>query len=109
METKDLSSAILIVSAAVIPGKEDEFNKWYDEHHIPLYSSKMPLVKSIKRFYSRRSNPAFLAIYEYASMDDLKRSLASREAKGTGEDADKQIGVTARSFTFNSYSQIYPV
>jgi hypothetical protein len=101
------NGAILIVSAEVIPGKEEEFNKWYDEHHIPLYSSKMPRVKSISRFYSRRANPSFLAIYEYDSMDDLKVSLASRESAGAGVDADKQIGVTARSFTYNSYAKIF--
>src|SRR5579875_1172840 len=109
MEVKRPSNtpAILVVSADVIAGKEEEFNKWYDEHHIPLYSSKMPHVKSIRRFYSKRSSPSFITIYEYASMDDLKKSLGSREAKGAGDDADKQIGVTARSFSYHSYAQIY--
>lgn len=101
------TGAVLIVSAEVIPGKEEEFNKWYNEHHIPLYSSKMPRVKSISRYYYRRANPSFIAIYEYDSMDDLKFSLASRESAGAGEDADKQIGVTARSFTYNHYSKIF--
>lgn len=102
------ASALLIVSADVISGKEDEFNEWYDQHHIPNYSGNLPLVKSVRRFYSRRSNPQYVAIYEYGSFDELKKSMASEESKLAGEDADKQIGRLVKSFTYNTYSQIYP-
>jgi hypothetical protein len=101
-------SALLIVSADVILQKEDEFNKWYDEQHIPNYSGKLPLLKAVKRYYSKRSNPQFLAIYEYASFDDLKKSMSSTESKLAAEDADKQIGKLVKSFTYGTYSQIYP-
>jgi len=37
---EDNPSAFLVVSAAIIPGKEEEFNLWYDKQHIPLYASK---------------------------------------------------------------------
>jgi hypothetical protein len=102
------SKSLLIVSADVIAGKEEEFNKWYDEHHIPMYSGKMPLLKSVRRFCSKKSTPQFIAIYEYASFDDLKKSMASEESKLAGEDADKQVGNLVKSFGFNMYSQIYP-
>jgi hypothetical protein len=98
----------LIVSAEVLPGKEEEFNKWYDEYHIPRYSGKMPFVKSLRRFYSKKSTPQFIAIYEYDSFDDLKKSLASKESALAGEDADKQVGKLVKSFAYNTYSQIYP-
>ena len=102
-------AAILVISADVIPGKEDEFNKWYDEHHIPLYSGKMPFLQSVRRFYSKRSNPQFLAVYEFASFDDLKKSIVSEESKLAGEDADKQIGKLVKSFSSNAYFQTYPL
>ncbi len=102
------SGALLIVSAEVMPGKDEEFNKWYDEHHIPSFSGKMPFVKSVKRFYSRRSSPQFLAIYEYTSYDELMKSLDSEESRLAGEDADKQVGTLVKAFAFNTYSQIYP-
>jgi antibiotic biosynthesis monooxygenase (ABM) superfamily enzyme len=102
-----VEGAILIVSADVIPGKEEEFNKWYDEHHIPEYSGKMPYVKAVRRYYSKRSNPQFIAVYEYDSYDNLKKSMASEESNLAGEDADKQIGVLVKSFTFNPFSLIF--
>jgi hypothetical protein len=102
-------NSILIVSADVIAGKEEEFNKWYDEHHIPVYSGKMPLLKSVKRFYSKKSTPQFIAIYEYASFSDLKNSMASKESELAGKDADEQVGILVKSFAYNMYSQIYPI
>jgi antibiotic biosynthesis monooxygenase (ABM) superfamily enzyme len=107
-QIKLASGALLVVSADVIPGKEAEFNKWYDESHIPQFFANLPMVRSIRRFHSKRSNPQFLTIYEFDSMDDLKKFLSSDEAKSAGADADKQIGALAKSFSYNSYSQIYP-
>jgi len=36
------TTALLVVAANSIPGKEEEFNVWYDDHHIALFSRKMP-------------------------------------------------------------------
>lgn len=102
------TSALLIVSAEVIPGKDEEFNKWYDEHHIPLYAGKMPFVLSVRRFFSKSSRPQHIAVYEYGSYDDLKKSINSVESKLAGEDADKQVGSLVKSFTFSTYSQTFP-
>ncbi len=102
------NSALLIVSAEVVPGKEEEFNKWYDEHHIPLFAGKIPLVKSIRRFYSKRGDPHFITLFEYDSFDELKKSVASEESRVAGEDANKETGNLVKSFTYAVYSQIYP-
>ena len=100
--------ALLVVSAEVIPGKEEEFNSWYNTEHIPNFSGKMPHVQKIRRYCSKRGTPQFITIYEFTSFDDLKKSLSSDEAKRAAEDAEKQVGRLVNSFTYNSYSQIYP-
>ena len=100
--------ALLIVSAEVLPGREQEFTQWYNDHHIPEFSSKMPFVRTIRRFFSKRGTPSFIAVHEYASWDDLKKSLASKESNDAGVDAAKQVGVLVKSFTYTSYNQIYP-
>ena len=103
----DNQIAILMVAAEVIPGKDEEFNRWYDEHHIPLFSSKMPHVKSIRRYYSPKSNPQSIAIYEFSSMEELKEALSSKESEAAGQDADSQLGKLVRSFSFKNYLQVY--
>lgn len=101
-------SALLIVSAEVLPGREDDFNEWYDEHHIPLFSGKFPRLKSVKRFHSHKSNQEFIAIYEFGSHEDLDRALSSQERKDAKDDSSKQIGILVKSFSSNTYSQVYP-
>lgn len=101
-------SAILLVFADVIPGKEEEFNKWYNGHHIPEFSGKMPHLKSVRRYYSKKGKLKFIALYEYDSPEDLKNSLASKESELAGKDADKQIGILVNSFEFTTYNQVYP-
>ena len=101
-------SALLIASAEVLPGKEEEFNRWYNDHHIPEFGNKLPKVKTVRRYFSKRGSPSFIAIYEYGSFDDLKKSVTSRESRDAAADADKQIGVLVKSFTYTSYDQIYP-
>jgi uncharacterized protein (TIGR02118 family) len=98
----------MVFSVEVIPGKEEEFNKWYEEHHIPLFSAKLPRLKSVKRFYSKRGEPQYLTIYEFDSFDDLKKALSSEESKAAGADADAQVGVLIKSSKYGTYSQIFP-
>jgi uncharacterized protein (TIGR02118 family) len=100
--------AVMIYSGNVVPGKEDEFNKWYDEHHIPLFSSKLPGVRNVRRFYSSKSDPQFVTIYGFDSFDDLKRALSSEESKAAGRDADAQAGVLIKSSKYSIYNEVYP-
>jgi uncharacterized protein (TIGR02118 family) len=102
------SSAILVVSMEVVLGKEEEFNRWYDDHHIPLYAEKMPGLKAVRRYYSKGSDPQFMTIYEFKSFDDLEKALSSEEAKAAVADADPQVGVLIKSQKFGTYNQIFP-
>ena len=100
--------ALLIVSADVLSGKDEEFNLWYNDHHIPEFSNKMPYVKTVRRYFSKRGTPSFIAVYEYNSWEDLKRSIASKESNDAGLDADIQVGILVKSFTCTSCNQIFP-
>ncbi|ODH50838.1 hypothetical protein GX48_02979 [Paracoccidioides brasiliensis] len=54
------------------PDKEDEFNKWYREEHMPLLS-KVPRWLRTRRFLSSVSEPTetreYLSVHEYVSHD----------------------------------------
>ena len=65
-------------------------------------------MKSIKRFYSKKGTPQFVAFYEYESFEDLKKSLASEESRLAGRDFDRQIGKLVKFVTYITYTQIYP-
>ncbi|HXZ68924.1 MAG TPA: hypothetical protein VEH07_10070 [Alphaproteobacteria bacterium] len=60
----------LIVMSNAKPGRDDEFNRWYDMQHIPDLM-KVPGFKSADRFRiaASKSSWQYLAIYEIETDD----------------------------------------
>jgi len=76
----ELRSAKVIwpVGMECTPGKEDDFNKWYDETHVPLFLQVPGVVAAARyqRAINRKEFPAFLNIYgleDEASIGKLAR------------------------------------
>lgn len=68
----------LIVYTSPAEGREDEYNKWYDEVHLPEFSA-LPGVVSGRRYQVAGGQPApYAAVYElsvspeqvFAAMND---------------------------------------
>jgi hypothetical protein len=47
---------------------EAEFNRWYDEEHIPLLAA-VPGVLRARRFFDPKGKPRYIALYELADAD----------------------------------------
>lgn len=60
--------AVLVVEIDVEPEFDDEFNRWYDEEHIPERTD-MPGFVSAQRFRHPDRANSYLAIYELESAD----------------------------------------
>lgn len=73
--------ALLLVKVNVDPAVEEEFNRWYDEEHIPRLC-KVPGVRSGRRFVNPRGPHRYIAVYELESKSVMK-SQAWVEAAGT--------------------------
>ena len=68
METKQM---IMIVATQCQLGEEKEFNKWYDEIHMPLLL-KFKGIRKATRYQVVNENeefPKYLAIYEFESKE----------------------------------------
>ena len=61
--SREGSPYVLTVRVDVSPEKEDEFNAWYNEDHIPALV-KVEGVRSAKRYRAVEGTPKYLAIYE---------------------------------------------
>jgi hypothetical protein len=46
-------------------GHEAEFNRWYDEEHLPLLSQVAGVLRA-RRFFDPRGRPRYLALYDLA-------------------------------------------
>jgi hypothetical protein len=60
--------ALLVVVVDVDPEHEDEFNRWYDEEHIPEKRAT-PGFRSARRYASHDVAGRYLAVYEIDDAD----------------------------------------
>ena len=79
MESK--KHILLTVQIDVAPEMEDEFNRWYNEEHLPNLL-KVPGVLRAKRGINTGPGIKFIAIYEHESID-VQHTKAYREAVET--------------------------
>jgi hypothetical protein len=91
-----MSQAVLF--SEMIPGTdwEDEFNRWYNEEHIPLRMG----VRGFKcaRRYKEIGSRKYLAVYEMESLDVLK-SDAYQQIKTKLSDLSKWMLSSVSGFT----------
>jgi hypothetical protein len=67
---KDRGTGLLLVMMDIDPAHEDDFNRWYDEEHVPERTS-CPGFRTGRRFVSVEGGPKYLAIYELDDPDVL--------------------------------------
>ena len=72
---------ILVINAQDCPpGKEEEFNKWYNEHASAFFRFKgMKSVARYKRIGEDENVPQYIAIYYFDSQKDYEQYMASPE------------------------------
>ena len=78
-------NALLLVMADISPALDDEFNRWYDEEHVPERLS-IPGFLGGRRFRAVEGAPRYLALYDLESVDVLA-SEAYKHFRGAGETA----------------------
>ena len=72
---------LLIVRTDVAPEMEEEFNRWYNEEHIPLLLL-VPGVLWAKRGVNTGEGQKYIAVYEHESVE-VQRTPAYRNALDT--------------------------
>ena len=62
------AGGLLVNAMNVEPAAEAEFNKWYDEEHIPALAA-VPGVLCARRFRASSANRRYVALYHLAAPD----------------------------------------
>ena len=78
--------SVLVVFSNPVAGREDEYNEWYDNTHIPEVAA-VPGVTSATRFTPKDADPSakhgYLALYELDRPgDEVMADIATRMADG---------------------------
>ena len=74
---------ILVTSVDIADGAEEEFNRWYNETHLPEILA-CPGFESAERFECTAGQPRYLAIYELESEAALT-TPEMRRVRGWGD------------------------
>lgn len=63
--------AVLVVMIDIDPAFEADFNRWYNEEHLPERVG-LPGFRSARRFVSYEGGPKYLALYDLDNLDALE-------------------------------------
>ena len=99
---------LLMVYVDVPAEVEDEFNRWYNEEHIPERLA-IPGVLNAARYLARQGGPKYLACYELeqaeAYFSDTWEKALSNPTEWTKRMSPTVVG---QNFVRNIYRMIYP-
>lgn len=99
---------LLMVYCDVAAEHEDEFNRWYNEEHIPERLA-IPGVLSAARYKAVDGGPTYLACYELASADAWYSEAWQRWLKQPTAWSQRMApSVIGTTYIRNLYRRIYP-
>ncbi|HEX8704440.1 MAG TPA: DUF4286 family protein [Myxococcaceae bacterium] len=103
-----MGSVMYIVKATIPPEREDEFNRWYDEIHIPELLTFEGVISG-RRFKPLMGEDRwqYLAVYEFVDEAAWRRFMDSEHLKKLKADYDRRFGDVSERGRF-AYLQIYP-
>jgi hypothetical protein len=108
MTTKKKGAGLLMVWCDVPADKEPDFNRWYNEEHLPERLS-VPGFLSAARYEAVKGGPKHLAVYELESAAAMEseayRKVASNPTAWTQRSGPQAVATT---FIRNIYSMISP-
>ena len=103
-----MATALFVVKATIDPDREEEFNRWYDDEHVPDLL-RYPGAVSARRYRSLVGEERFqyIAVYEFRDQATLEAFLASDHLKALARDYDARFGGASQRQRFG-YLQVYP-
>ena len=105
---KKKGTALLMVYVDVDIENDAEFNRWYNEEHIPERLSAPGFLDGA-RYEALKGGPRYLAVYELESVDALHTDEYLRMSNNPTPWTQRMgPGTVGRGYVRNVYTQIYP-
>src|SRR5262245_38656219 len=98
----------LAVRATVPPGREDEFNRWYNAEHIPDVVNMFPSCLGASRYKVMDGDGShqYIALYALRSAAELEAAIGSAEIKELIRRYDEAIG-SFSTRTRTTYTRVF--
>lgn len=106
---KTRGTGLLMVWTDIDAAYEADFNRWYDEEHVPRLL-KVPGFLSAGRYVALKGGPKHLAMYELEDHNVLKSAdfLDTVRYKPSPSRSKISGGHAGRNYIINAYRQIFP-
>ena len=91
---------VFIVWATIPPEKEEAFNRWYNEDHLPKTLEWLPGVKSGRRYKIVEGDDQYryMAVYEFESYEAMDKATKSDQIKRLIGEYNKAWGEGGRKW-----------
>ncbi len=89
---------LLIIMASMGPDKEEAYNRWYNEDHLPKVLERIPGVLSGRRYKVMEGEEEyrFMAMYEFESYEALEAAMKTEQMKQLVREYDEAFGKGGR-------------
>ena len=103
-----MATVLFVVKATIAKAKEEAFNKWYNEVHVPMVLQFNGAV-SARRYKAILGEDKFqyMAMYEIKDEATFERLMESDHMKALKTDYDAKFGSVSERARF-AYRQVFP-
>jgi antibiotic biosynthesis monooxygenase (ABM) superfamily enzyme len=102
-----MPTVLFVVKATIPPDKEDAFNRWYNEEHVPDVLKFRGLVSAHRyKAIEGEDKYQYMAVYEFQDEATYKRFAASDHLKTLVKEYDAHFPMSERKRF--AYTQVWP-
>ena len=103
-----MATVLFIVKATITKDKEEMYNRWYHEEHIPQFLQFNGAV-SARRYKAivGEDKYQYIAVYELKDEATFRRLMESDHMKNLKADYDAKFGSVSERARF-AYTQVWP-
>jgi Domain of unknown function (DUF4286) len=103
-----MPTVLFVVKATIAREREQEFNRWYNEEHVPQFL-QFPGAVSARRYRALAGEDRFqyMAVYELQDEATYRRLMDSQHLKALKAEYDAHFGAVSERARF-AYTQVWP-
>jgi Domain of unknown function (DUF4286) len=103
-----MPTVLFVVKATITKDREDAFNRWYNEEHVPQFLQFKGAV-SARRYKAILGEDKFqyMAVYELQDEATFRRLMDSEHMKQLRSEYDTHFGPVSERARF-AYTQVWP-
>ena len=103
-----MAVTLFVVKATIPKDREKEFNRWYDEVHVPMVLQYNGVISARRyRAIAGEEKYQYMAVYEVKDEATLKKFMDSDHMKALRADYDAKFGPASERARF-TYVQVFP-